>query len=165
MNLMFIFFIIAGFILTIYSLVQMQKSEKTREEIFTIEEGINKIKEQIAEADQVTDELNSLAEEIFLEFQEKKKELMFLYELIDQKQKSFSADINLSIDPSIPMDTHKNQESSSQIESKKYDNPLFDKIPKMQESGMSISEIAKNLNIGKGEVELILNLWKESSHE
>lgn len=170
-NIIFISFIIIGFILIIYSLVKVQKNENNNSEIFTVEEAIKKLKTQIEDADKVMNELNSLAEQIFLQFQEKRQELLFLYDLIEQKQKDISPNIDITIDGKAQNETKENEVQNETKEKKqnknykKYENPLLEQILEMKEKGISNSEIAKSMNVGKGEIELILNLWKEYSYE
>ncbi len=47
------------------------------------------------------------------------------------------------------------------IKNKTYEESLKEKIIRLKESGKSIEEIAKELNMSRGEVELIIKLYEE----
>lgn len=162
-NVIFILCIVFGFILMVYALILAQKNVNEKNEIFTIEEGIKKIKVSINEADKTIDELNRLAEQVFLQFDEKKKDFLFLYDLIEQKEQSIASKVNIVVDKDFLQneDANSGDNSSSIKSSIKYENPLLKQILEMEQKGMSISEISKALNVGQGEIELILTLGKE----
>lgn len=97
------------------------------------------------EADNAMDEFNNLSKDVFTEFDEKYKELLFLYEMLDSKKNDSTKEVKEAV--------KKAEEKISIMV-----NPKLKEILELKNKGMSISNIAKTLNMGQGEVQLILNL-------
>ncbi|WP_250278445.1 DUF6115 domain-containing protein [[Clostridium] colinum] len=151
-NWIFIIIMILGFTVIISSILKINKYSNSTP-ISDIDNHIKQIKETIDQADLAIDDLNLMSEEIFKRFDEKQRQLLFLYEIIEKK-KSMSNKIDIKIDENIAnQGTYKN---------KKYikSHPMADKIKELYDQNMTISDIAKTLNMGKGEVELIIKFGK-----
>lgn len=139
---------------------QMHTSNDQREE------------DMMKEVNQKILELNDYASFIKKEISDQHKELLFLYQLITEKEKNFKSKANnVALSGSKPV-IHKqdNRQGIKQVEQTSQDNvkqltTLNDMIVErnkeifdLYKQGLSITEIAKGLNIGKGEVKLILDL-------
>jgi uncharacterized protein YneR len=108
----------------------------------------------VSEADEAITELNDMSKNIFREFDSKYQELLFLYNLIEQKQKNidkvpFGAEYTQRLDSEAAVPNDKRRADI---------NPKFANVLELHSGGNSIEEIAKQLNMGKGEISLILNL-------
>ncbi|MBR1444825.1 MAG: hypothetical protein IJ583_14985 [Firmicutes bacterium] len=146
MTLTTILFIIAGGIcLIIAALIKDEKKEENNTDADAIEMLLNK---SVEEADSAMNELNGLSEEVFKEFEEKYNELLFLYQMIEDKKSENSVDTKVSA---------KNRKRRF-----RYSNPKLQEIKSLAKEGLSVAEIAKKLNIGQGEVQLIMQLGKDS---
>ena len=135
-NLIFIFIMVLGFMIIILSILKINKYNNATP-ISNVDSYIKEMKDTIDQADLAIDDLNLMSEQIFKRFDEKQKQLLFLYE---------------------------NNKKSKYISN----HPMADKIKELHKQNMSVSDIAKVLNIGKGEVELIIkfgddNLWKKKT--
>ena len=153
-NWIFIFIMVIGFIMIIVSILNINKYNNATP-ISNIDDYIKKMKNTIDQADLAIDDLNLMSEEIFKRFDKKQKQLLFLYET-KKKKKNVS---NNKFDIKIGEDTlnlNTKQKYTSSL------HPMASKINELYEQNMSVSEIAKTLNMGKGEVELIINLGKDS---
>lgn len=151
-NWIFILLIIIGFVIIIISILNINKYNNAQP-ISSIDNSIKQIKNIIDQADLAMDDLNLMSEQIFEKFDEKQKQLLFLYETIEKKKPSskkidFKADENL-LDKNI-------YKKNLQL------HPMADKILEMVNQNMSVADIAKALNIGQGEVELIIKLRRDS---
>ncbi|MBR1735531.1 MAG: hypothetical protein IJ736_00745 [Firmicutes bacterium] len=146
MTLTTILFIIAGGIcLIIAALIKDEKKEENNTDTGAIEMLLNK---SVEEADSAMNELNGLSEEVFKEFEEKYNELLFLYQMIEDKKDENSIDKKVSA---------KNRKRKF-----RYSNPKLQEIKNLAKEGLSVAEIAKKLDIGQGEVQLIMQLGKDS---
>ena len=151
-NWIFILIMILGFILIIISILKINKYSNATP-ISNIDNSIKQIKNIIDQADLAMDDLNLMSEQIFEKFDEKQKQLLFLYETIENKKPTsnkidFKADENL-----LYKNIYKKSEKL---------HPMADKILEMSKQNMSVAEIAKALNIGQGEVELIIKFRRDS---
>lgn len=151
-NWIFILLMIIGFIIIIISILNINKYNNAQP-ISSIDNSIKQIKNIIDQADLAMDDLNLMSEQIFEKFDEKQKQLLFLYETIENKKPSskkidFKADENL-VDKNI-------YKKNIQL------HPMADKIFEMLKQNMSVADIAKALNMGQGEVELIIKLRRDS---
>jgi hypothetical protein len=100
----------------------------------------------VSEADEAISELNDMSKNVFKEFENKYQELLFLYNLIDEKEK------RLGNMPEIKAEVIADEIKRPDI------NPKFANVLEMHKGGKSIEEIAKKLDMGKGEIGLILTL-------
>jgi len=146
-NSVLIVLICIGFGFIIFSLF---KKDDSKSEGINID-AVNKlIDNSLADIDNAMGQLNSLSNDVFKEFEEKYQQLLFLYQLIDDKKEEV---INLQ---------HKsNIVNKRKRKNFKYNNPYLEEILKLQSQGLSIAEISKTLGIGQGEVKLIAELGKK----
>ncbi len=147
-NIILICLIFIGFALIIFSVFKKEEAFKLNlDEAKGAELLLNKA---IDDADNAIEELNKLCSDAFDEFEEKYQEMLFLYQMIEEKKKEeFSSEENLNF---IVSNKEKNKSN--------YSNPKLKDIRKLQKQGLSIPEIAKKLNMGQGEVKLISELGK-----
>ena len=99
------------------------------------------------DADKAMEELNNLSRDVFNEFDEKYKELLFLYEMLDSKKNDSRKEV---------------REAAKKAETKlsAFVNPKLKDILELKGKGMTVNQIAKTLNMGQGEVQLIMNLGR-----
>lgn len=157
LNLIFTILMIVGFIMIIYSIVMINKNNNTTP-ISDIDNSIKKIQDAMDKADLAIDDLNLLSEKIFKNFDEKQKQLLFLYDAIEKKKaiSNNNSRVDIKLDEKVLMP--KKQDNKKIINS----HPMAKKINEMALRGMSVPDIAKTLNMGQGAVELIINLGKEN---
>lgn len=154
-NVVLIILLCVGFVFIVIGV--LKKETKDKDEFF-IEAGqsIKLVKDAVKEADDAVEQLNSLTEDMLNEFDEKYQELIFLYQLIDDMK-------NLESNKDYNSDFYENNNDMKK-DNKKYNNtinnPKLKEIIKLHEEGKNISEISKSLNIGQGEVKLIMELNK-----
>lgn len=153
--------LIIGFILIGVSIFLIKKEDKERAELNTkIDEVFTSINSSLEMIENNSVEFNNLCEIIFKETEEKYQELLLLYSLIEE-QKSKDTDKPESDNKNqIQNQTQKDDISRIKDNSFIYKNKNSKEIFKLYDSGVSISDIAKRLSIGKGEVQLILNIRK-----
>lgn len=142
-----IVFICIGFALIVFSFVK--KEEKNKFDFSEIESFTELVNKSIEEVDDAIEQLNKLSDNVFKEFEEKYQELLFLYQLIDEKKIKIDRKIDNQSNP-------KNLKNVNFI----YKNPHLEEIKKLQMQGMTVSDISKKLNMGKGEVKFIMELGK-----
>ena len=153
-NVVLIILLCVGFVFIVIGV--LKKETKDNDEFF-IEAGqsIKLVKDAVKDADNAVEQLNLLTEDMLNEFDEKYQELIFLYQLIDDMKNLESKDYN--------SDFYENFNDMKK-DNKKYNNtinnPKLKEIIKLREEGKNISEISKSLNIGQGEVKLIMELNK-----
>ncbi len=153
-NVVLIILLCVGFVFIVIGV--LKKETKDNDEFF-IEAGqsIKLVKDAVKDADNAVEQLNLLTEDMLNEFDEKYQELIFLYQLIDDMKNLESKDYT--------SDFYENNNDMKK-DNKKYNNtinnPKLKEIIKLREEGKNISEISKSLNIGQGEVKLIMELNK-----
>nr|WP_317358271.1 hypothetical protein [uncultured Tyzzerella sp.] len=153
-NLIFIFLMILGFIIIIISIVKLNKYSNSTP-ISNVDNYIKEMKDTIDQADLAIDDLNLMSEQIFKRFDEKQRQLLFLYETIEKKKAMSSGNVDIKIDEeALPNNKPKKKYVSN--------HPMANEIKELHKQNMSISDIAKTLNIGKGEVELIIKFGEDS---
>ena len=153
-NWILLIIIILGFSIIIFSILKINKYNNATP-ISNIDSSIKQIKETIDQADLAIDDLNLMSEQIFKRFDEKQKQLLFLYESIEKKKGNIN-NIDIKVDEKlINKDMYKNKKNITL-------HPMANKILELSEKNMTIPDIAKELDIGQGEVELIINLGKDS---
>ena len=110
---------------------------------------------RIKELNQKILEVNEFSQFIQEEMNKKQKELLFLYQLIHEKSNEIKGTVEA-----------KNYDFTIEKNPKPISDEIVDKLEKDNQSvlqlakkGYSIKEIAKILDIGQGEVNLILNLY------
>lgn len=145
-SIVLIFLICVGVGFVFYSIIK--KDEKESDDFLKVEAVNALINKSIEEADSAIEQLNGLSNDVFKEFEEKYQELLFLYQLIDEKK--IMTETNSSYNKKID---NKSKEF-------KFNNSNLDEIKKLQAQGMSLSEISKKLGMGQGEVKFIMELGK-----
>ncbi len=146
--------IILGFSIIIFSILKINKYNNAIP-ISDIDSSIKQIKNTIDQADLAIDDLNLMSEEIFKRFDEKQKQLLFLYESIEKKKMNVN-NIDIKVDEKvINKDMYKNKKNIVL-------HPMSNKVLELANQNMTISDIAQILNMGQGEVELIINLGKDN---
>jgi len=171
---------VIGVLLIIISFL-FPKEKKNREEI-TVTKESDKLLEQrednliktINEADDAIEQLNDISKQIFLQQEEKYQELLYLYEIIEQKKKELTnasenkqAKENLNVNQTLSDNTKEDMKQDIKQDIKKEaveSISKYDEIFKLNEQGYSITEIAKKLNMGQGEVNLVLELKKRGEN-
>ncbi|MBS5793542.1 MAG: DUF6115 domain-containing protein [Lachnospirales bacterium] len=153
-NWIFIFIMIIGFIMIIMSIIKINKYNNATP-ISNVDVYIKEMKDAIDQADLAIDDLNLLSDEVFKRFDEKQKQLLFIYEAIEKKKNiSNKGNVDIKIDEDISKEIKKKNNISL--------NPIANRVNELYKEGMSISNIAKELNIGKGEVDLMIKLGKDN---
>ncbi len=154
-DVILILLVIIGVILIVFACVSGKKSDgDNNNDYFEVNASVQLVKQAIDDADSAIEQLNKISASVFDEFEEKYQELLFLYQMIDDmKEKREKFDFNTESQKSGGFD--KNQPFSNSFK-----NPNLEKIKNMQAQGLSISEISKALNMGQGEIKLILELGK-----
>lgn len=166
-NFIFIIVMTLGFSIIIFYLVKINQYDRSNSSS-NMEISLENVKKAIDQADLAIDDLNLLSEEIFKRFNQKQKEILFLYEAIENKKELPSnIDLKVGIDESNNIfNKHKSMDGNfdnkediiiDNIEK----NQMLPKINELLEKGLSVSEIAKSLNMGQGEVKLIIDLGKD----
>jgi len=124
----------------------------------------------IEEADDAILQLNALSKNIFEKQEEKYQELLYLYEIIDEKKhtlldshenRGHEIRNNNSGDTSKLIQIETLQNNKKKVLTKSIKN---EEIINLNEQGMSIIQIAKHLNIGQGEVSLVLELKRKGGY-
>ena len=155
-DVIMVLLIIVGIVLVVFACMSKNKSEN-KNDYFEANAAVQLVKQAVDDADNAIEQLNKISSNVFEEFEEKYQELLFLYQMIDDmKEKRDKYDFNTSTRTNDSFE--KRQVFLS--ERNYFKNPNLDKIKNMQEQGLSVSEISKALNMGQGEVKLILELGK-----
>ena len=146
-----------GIILILYALASNKEkpAEKDRPS-FDVEKTVKTIDYSVSEADQAANELSDLSKNIFKEFDGKYQELLFLYSLIDEKKKEL-----MSSGDKNELEAYESAVDivvSDATPRAKFKNPKLKEILDLKKSGMSDENIAKSLDMGSGEVKLIMGL-------
>lgn len=158
-----------GILFIIISFVLKDKGSK-KEVMVEEEEEMKSVsnfldqEDMIAEIDHKILELNEYSSFIKKELNDKHKELLFLYQLITEKEKNINKLAKTSIrrlEEGTGVSESKQEQQSREFKEdivdatiKNNNKEIFD----LYEKGHSITDIAKTLAIGKGEVKLILDL-------
>lgn len=153
--------IVIGIFLIMFSLFIISSETKKEPDNFLQENNtIKALDASIVEIDRTMEELNTTSSAILEEIDEKYHELLFLYTLIDEKKNEL-ADIYKG-GASSPKDASKQKERALKAApaQKAFENPHMQEILLLRDQGTAISDIAKRLNMGQGEVKLILELGK-----
>lgn len=157
-NFTFMLVMIFGFIIIIFALIKINKFDKSPT-ISSLDESLEEVKNALNQADIAIEDLNFISEEMFSQFEKKQKELLFLYEAIEKKRldssKKSTFDIQLEKFSPIKNDNQKLEYNNN------FNHPLMPKIKELLNKNYTFSEIAKELNIGQGELEFIINIGME----
>ena len=141
---------VLGIIIIFFTFSSLKQSRKKINEQRQSEEfAIRAINASMSEADQTMEEINKTAKRIFEELEDKHQELLFLYNMIEERK---NEEIGPASDIVFSDARHKRPEN--------HKNPKLGKIRALYDQGLSEEEIAKALGIGQGEVKLILSIGK-----
>jgi len=121
-----------------------------------VDNTIRAIDVSVKEADEALEELQHMAKSIFVELEGKYQELLFLYNMINEKRK----DIAPSYDSYAGGGETIRQETAAHKQAMVYVHPRKEEIVSLKGKGFTVPEIAKTLDMGQGEVKLILELGK-----
>ena len=126
-------------------------------ELASLVQKLSSLESSVTEADEAANILEDMSKNIFKEFENKYQEMLFLYNLIDEKQKTLAKPDATPAMPSAPGDMP--AAAMLAMDGKKAGiNPKYANVLELNAAGISADEIAKQLNMGKGQVALILNL-------
>jgi hypothetical protein len=169
-NILVLISIIFGIICIIISFLLKDKSEIIEEEQYEFEEVNPKEDNNINKEDIINEvndkilELNDYSNFIKKELNDKHKELLFLYQLINEKETNIK---KIAEDNLYKEETPKNKEPITIFDDLPLDESVDNKIKdqnnqilSLYKEGYNVTEIAKALNVGKGEIKLILDLYK-----
>ena len=181
------------------------QDENEAEELLSLAQKLDTLESSVYEADEAVHMLGDMSKNVFKEFDSKYQELLFLYNLVDEKQKKLTLTGNSEMatsqnakpDPVVVRDMLYSKGSTppdagdSSVPKRKVAtvkrpvavqhvttdnipakldvvvddsdknsgiNPKFAHVLKLSRDGKSVEDIARELDMGKGEIMLILNL-------
>ena len=152
--------IIFGIGIVIFSIIKFKPEENSSTD--DLDRTVEKLAASINDADNAIEEINKLSKSVLDEISIKYQELLHLYSIIDEKEKSLSStykQVDVSIQDTFTPNKPARAKSPPDISS--INNPKHREIIALSNSGMNVSEIAKRLNLGQGEVSLVLELGKD----
>lgn len=126
--------------------------------VFSLEEKLSSLETTVTEADEAANALDDMTKNVFKEFDDKYQALLFLYNLIDDKQRSLEKAETPSVSSPVASPRSATQADALHTAKKLGLNPKYDVVFELHSAGKSLDAIAKELNMGKGQVSLILNL-------
>lgn len=146
-----------GIVCIIAAILKMRThSNEEKANSLEIVNHIKAIDNSVDEAYRTIEELNEISQSVFTEIENKYQELLFLFNLVDEKKKEV---MQLYSDTAV-----KHTESTAKISTErkqlKITNPRHVEIMEMFSKGISIADISKQLSMGQGEVKLIVGLYK-----
>jgi len=142
---------VLGIVIVIATYSSIKHSDyKINERRQSEEFAIRAINASMSEADQTMEEINRTAKSIFDEMEEKHQELLFLYNMIEERK-------NEEVGPAsdIIFTEPRPKQRADHLK-----NPKLGKIKALSDEGLTEEEIARALGIGQGEVKLILSIGK-----
>lgn len=150
---------VLGIFLMVFTLIRFGRDDKKTESTshYEMDNNIKAINSSLEEAEKAVEELNKFAETVLSDIDDKYQELLFIYNLIDEK-KNEVVRLYGDHDTTKPVEQMVKIKPKAGKDPKMSINPRYDEIISMHENGMSVSEISKALDIGQGEIKLILEL-------
>ena len=115
------------------------------------------VADSIKEADEAADELNKLAGSVMEELENKYKEVLFLYNLIDEKKQELYAQYKDTGEVKQTKTAAKQPKPKKTIY-----HPMKNEIMELHDKNTPVADIAKKLGIGQGEVNLVIELLERS---
>jgi len=160
----------AGALLVLYSVLFLKASKKADEDEINMER-MERVLHVMDSADNTADEIYKLSQDVASEIDDKYQQLLYLYNMIDEKaaKLDFASGIDISIDDSTANlareEVKKAKDVMKAIVGEKGINPgrmneKYKEVFDLYSKGSDIPEIARALNIGQGEVKLVLELGK-----
>ncbi|MBB6216506.1 hypothetical protein HNQ80_002608 [Anaerosolibacter carboniphilus] len=166
-----VFFIGAGLVLLSYFVLRRQQSTFFSPEDHKLREQEKKLAEYIELAEEIIEELNTVSEQIIQSIDARTVEMCHMMDDIDKRLKSCKEVMDkypseMSKDSHVIMDDFADEKELLRIPSVKAkaedaNHLATNEILRLFDEGNSPSQIAKLLNKGIGEVQLILNLRKK----
>ena len=150
---------LVGVGLMAYALFVGRKSDDGSDQLDT--EDWNFAAASNEEVAKTTGELSEISNQIFEELEVKYNELLALYKLVDKKKK----ELDSTYDAKLEYQKQYEELQSSGLAGGKAANFAVStanirKVRQLQKEGFSVDEIASELEIGKNEVKLMLDLGK-----
>jgi hypothetical protein len=142
---MLILMLVAGGSFVLLAILGFKKSE-TEQADSILSDKLDVLGSSVTEVDEAISELSDMSKNVFKEFESKYQELLFLYNLIDEKEKRIEALGTMQV--AGPLENTKKPDI----------NPKFANVIEMHHTGKTVEEIARELDMGKGEIDLILTL-------
>jgi chromosome segregation ATPase len=163
-----IIFLIAGMAIVIssYYLDSNKRKEKKIQDKNKREEDYEEYGARIEELNKKILELNEYYEFMKGEMDSKHKELLFLYQIINDKSKEINnLEVKAKAEYKDQVVCEVNNDTAEAVLEEMIANQTEHKNSKkriinLSEQGYSVKEIARMLDIGQGEVKLVLNLFK-----
>lgn len=155
-----LFGLMIGMVFVVWSFFVQNKEEQDKNRIEL--EEFEEYQSRIDEVNQKIIDLNEYGEFLKTELDEKHKELLFLYQLISDKEhhiKSTSPSAINNAPPKVDMAPEISKDKTNKSESHTGEN-YNKKIIELYDKGYGEADIAKMLDIGRGQVKLVLNLFK-----
>jgi len=179
---------IIGIFLMVFTLVKLKiEDDKPSDSYFETGNSIKAINSSLDEAEKAVEELNKFAQSVLTDIDTKYQELLFVYNLIDEKKSElkgyggrggaggdtvkvlpFTKRTDSIVSETLAGISRKRDASLASTSAagvrpttRKADiHPKHREIVSLHESGMSVTDISKKLDMGQGEVKLILELAK-----
>jgi len=162
--------------LIVYSMVNFHGGAQREDVPYTqLVDKLDAFDASLSEADSAIAELDGKSRAVFQELDDKYRELLFLYNMIDDK-KAAMEDAPRPRARSVRSEsarTAKSRLAADSVANPRVDVVVGDRVRRRLQSprakqilalaaeGLDVSAIAKKLSIGKGEVSLILELGKD----
>ena len=156
-NTILLIAVITGIVVVIIALFGMARGGRSGGR--SDDGALKKVEDSIKEADEAVEELNKVAGSVMAELEGKYKEVLFLYNLIDEKkQELYSQYGNKNAEkPARPAQSAVRSTTGAR-QRKDIHHPMKNEILKLHEMKTPVADIAKTLGIGQGEVSLVLEL-------
>ncbi len=154
LNLTLAVLFVMGTLFVVTALLKFKRQNQSESDriIAEQEKAVESIKQQVSDnlsgIEKYKEDINRKTSDIFSQLDEKYQEILFLYSLIDNKKQEL-ADYYTKTPETKP------EPSRNRVVSKKHKE-----IIEHYSNGVSCADIAKKLNIGQGEVRLVLELEK-----
>lgn len=164
----------AGMVICFYALAVVRRCKKTfQTEIEVFESKIKSLEETLRQSDEMVEELNNLSDYVAARIEEANTKLVKTLTLLDEKIDSGS-DVLQNLDEQLQIHQEllgKSREIVDKISEsghivvkpmdRKTNNPKHAEAIKLAEEGLTVREIAKQLNMGQGEVKLLLGIQRQ----
>lgn len=172
-TILFFISVIVGIILVVISLILgVKRNEEIEMDQFdSTTEKQNELIKVIEDADDAIEQLNSVSKSIFEEQEQKYQELLYLYQIIDDKKQEllnvfdevtsvkFERDLSKDLKEEVFKVTDINDITDKEDKNiSNISNSKHGEIIDLYNSGHTVTQIAQQLNIGQGEVSLVIKL-------
>lgn len=175
MTAFYVSIILVGILIVLMSLICILHDKKTAHDYRTdLDRKKSELMEVIEDAEVLLDELNRFSDYILNKIDDKNKEINSTFSCIEEKFDLFNnlelskinnteRNNNILDNIVIPFDEIIEKSEENRSKNKKKIVPFEvkrDEVIKLKNSGFNSTEIAKRLNMGKGEIELITRMCK-----